>query len=543
MEEGALKNPGRACALIIALLCGSLQALALEIDTRIEPRQVRVGQVAQLSIRLSGVGSAEPATVPQIEGLDISFSGTQRSFEFINGQTWSGATLSFSVIPSKPGSYIIPSIEIRTGSERAASKPVKLFVLGGAREPQGGDSRLSASLSLSKKKVYVGEPVVMRYFLLHSGVELGDKPVFERLPSAKGLVQKPVDENIPEASVFSKDGEAVKSHLASFMLIPAQGGRLAAGGGSVVVQISVSESFFSFPRTTRIECPTEDIFAVALPEAGRPEQFQGDVGSFTMAADYSRDPIKIFEEKKITVTVKGRGNFASLSKPQALPPEGARLIAGESKDLSRVAGDTLEGSREFSFSIIPEKPGAVSFEGFSLSFFNPESGRYHTIRTDAVRFEARDDPKRGKDEVREEKGTGGLDVNLLVIGGIVLLIVGGAVFVVLWERRKLAASMMPVGDEKTKDTAPQGTRADGYIRELAGALRMSEGERFLRVAERVLREMDRIFEAKNSPPAGGETIERLRERIYAMKYGGGTIIPEEMNEIYEEIRRVYARSR
>ncbi len=543
MAGGALINPGRICALVIALLCASPHALALEIDTRIEPRQLRVGQVAQLSIRVSGAGSAEPTNAPRVEGLDISFSGTQRSFEFINGKTWSGAVLSFSVIASKPGSYTIPPIEIRTGSGRAASKPVKLFVLGGAREPQTGEPRLSVTLSLSKKRIYVGEPVIMRYFLLRSGVELGDRPVFERLPSSRGLVQRPVDENIPEASVFSNNGEAVKSHLASFVLIPAQGGRLAAGGGSVVAQISVSESFFSFPRTTRVECPVEDLFAVALPEADRPEQFQGDVGSFSISADYSKEPVTIFGEKKITVIVKGRGNFISLSKPQALPPEGARLIAGESKDLSRVAGDTIEGSREFSFSIIPEKPGAVSFEGFSLSFFSPETGRYHTIRTDAVRFEVKDDPKRRREEVRDGRGMGSLDVNLLVIGGIVLLIVGGAVFVVLWERRKLAASTIPAGDEKMKDTAPQMTRADGYIRELAGALRMSEGERFLRIAERVLREMDRISEAKNDPPADDEAMKRLRERIYTMKYGGGTIKPGEMNEIYEEIQGVYARGK
>jgi len=539
-----LKNPGRLGAILISLLCVSPHALAIEIDTRIEPRQVRVGEIAQLSIKVSGAGSAEPANVPRVEGLDISFTGTQRSFEFINGRTWSGATLSFSIVPSKPGSYTIPPVEIRTGTGRANSKPVKLFVLAGAREPQGGgEPRLSAAVSLSKRRIYIGEPVIMRYFLLHSGVQLGDKPVFEKLPSARGLVQRPIDENLPESSVLLKQGEAAKSHLASFVLIPAQGGRLEAGGGSVVVEIVESDSFFSFPRTARISCPLEELFAAALPAAGRPEQFQGDVGAFTITADYSKDPLSIFEEKKITVTVRGRGNFVSLSKPRAQPPEGARLIDGGSRDLSRVAGDSLEGSREFSFSIIPEKQGVLSFEGFSLSFFNPETGRYHTIRTEPVRFEVKDDPKKRREETPDEKGAGTLDINLLVTGGIVLLIVGGAVFVVLWERRKLAASAKPAGNEKPGDPAPQPARADGHLRELIGAMRMSEGERFLRVAERMLREMDRFPEAGNAPPGAAEAMNRLRERVYAFKYGGGTIKQDDMNEIYEEIRKLYARHR
>lgn len=538
-----MKNPGRLCTILILLLCVSSHTFALEIDTSIEPRQVRVGEIAQLSIKVSGAGSAEPANLPQVEGLDITFTGTQRSFEFINGRTWSGTTLSFSIVPSKPGSYTIPPVEIRTGTGRARSKPVKLFVLAGAREPRGGgESRLSVAVSLSKRRIYVGEPVIMRYFLLHSGVQLGDKPVFEKLPSARGLVQRQIDENLPESSVILKDGEAMKSHLASFVLIPAQGGKLEAGGGAMVVQIAETDSFFSFPRTARVSCPVEEIYAAALPAAGRPEQFQGDVGAFTITADYSKDPGRIFEERKITVTVRGRGNFVSLSKPQAQPPEGARLIAGGSKDLSRAAGDTLEGSREFSFSIIPEKPGLLSFEGFSLSFFNPESGRYHTVRTEPVRFEVKDDPKRRR-EAPDEKGAAGLDVNLLVIGGIVLLIVGGAVFVVLWERRKLAASVKPAGEERPDDPAPQAARADGHLRELAGALRMSEGERFLRVAERMLREMDRLPKAGNNPPAVAEEMKRLRERVYAFKYGGVAIKPEEMNEIYEEIRKLYARNK
>lgn len=539
-----MKNPGRLGAILISLLCVSSHALAIEIDTRIEPRQVRVGEIAQLSIKVSGAGSAEPANVPQVEGLDISFTGTQRSFEFINGRTWSGTTLSFSILPSKPGSYTIPPVEIRTGTGRVSSKPVNLFVLAGAREPQGGgESRLSVAVSLSKRRIYVGEPVIMRYFLLHSGVQLGDKPVFEKLPSARGLVQRPIDENLPESSVLLKHGEAAKSHLASFVLIPAQGGKLEAGGGGVVAEIVESDSFFSFPRTARISCPVEELFAAALPAGGRPDQFQGDVGAFTITADYSKDPLSIFEEKKITVTVRGRGNFVSLSKPRAQPPEGARLIDGGSKDLSRVAGDTLEGSREFSFSIIPEKPGVLSFEGFSLSFFNPETGRYHTIRTEPVRFEVKDDPKKRREEAPDEKGAGTLDINLLVTGGIVLLIVGGAVFVVIWERRKLAASAKSAGNERPGDPAPQPARSDGHLRELGGAMRMSEGERFLRVAERMLREMDRFPEAGNDPPGAAEAMNRLRERVYALKYGGGTIKQDDMNEIYEEIRKLYARYR
>jgi len=58
-----------------------------------------------------------------------------------------------------------------------------------------------------------------------------------------------------------------------------------------------------------------------------------------------------------------------------------------------------------------------------------------------------------------------------------------------------------------------------------------------------LREMDRFPEAGNAPPGAAEAMNRLRERVYAFKYGGGTIKQDDMNEIYEEIRKLYARHR
>ncbi len=543
----SLKNPGSiACLMLSVLALYPAVAHALEIETTIEPQRVRVGTAAVLSVKISGAGSAEPVSIPPVDGLEISYSGTQRSFQFINGRTWSGIVLTFSVVPARSGSFSIPPLVIRAGGETLKSGAARLVAYQGEATPGTAAAGLRAEISLSKRRVYEGEPLLLRYYLLHSGVDLRDTPAFERLPQSKGALQKQIEENRPEETVSYPGGDYIKTHIATFAVIPAGKGKITAGGGALIVSVIDSDGFFSFPRSRRIEYPEEAVIVDPLPSAGKPADFQGDVGRFTLDAVYGAEDIKVFDEKKIKLIVRGRGNLPALSTPKLDAGEGLKILTETGAEKLDLSSGALEGEKEFIYTLIPEKAGRISLNGFSLSCFNPEAGRYEIARSGKIEFTVKDDPSRRKGAGQEgdEKPGGIVDVNYFIIAGIIFFIAGIVVLVIVWEKMRYRLAAKIASPERPQPAAGQDENNDEkLLRDMRAALRRSgDADLFLRTAEKIIPKFqDRLPE--HGDPAGktAAQIDEVRTRLYLYRYGGGQASPEVLEEIYASIKKIHDR--
>ena len=93
-----------------------------------------------------------------------------------------------------------------------------------------------------------------------------------------------------------------------------------------------------------------------LPETGRPDDFSGNVGNFSLDLKFDRSLLKTFDERRISVTVSGEGNFLSMAAPELTVPQGVKVIRGDGQFSFKVEKQTVRGSKEFVFTVIPEKP-------------------------------------------------------------------------------------------------------------------------------------------------------------------------------------------
>jgi hypothetical protein len=547
MKGESLKNSGKilACAAIIISLASASRAAQLE--TELEDAAIDVGDTTTLRVKISGeAGNIKAVKYPSVPGLKIEYSGMERSYEYVNGKSWSGVKLVFVVTGLKKGRYRIPPFVFQRGNERLESRETTVAVMPGTSGSPGGDERaavadIKSSVELSAPTAYIGQPVIMRYYLLTAGIRAAVQHI-NQFPDTKGFAIKAIQDSDHDSG--GREGDYEKAHIVSFALIPASAGTFRVGGGSALMSVEITsrrriDDFFGmnfpgFNRSQTLPFETRPITIMPLPLQGKPERFQGDIGSFIMRADFSDGPVKAYEEKKITITVEGTGNLVTMTKPyleKDVP--GLKVLSEEGASTVAVEGGRLKGSKKFTFTLVPEKEGTFNPGRFMFSFFNPDSGRYETIETKEVSFTAKGGGEKQEARYDEEKNER-MNLNPLYMALIVLAVGGTIALVIFWERKRYSLVASTDGIRHDGDPVQEAPDNRDYLSEAAQCSELRDGEGFLRSAEKALEQIRK--KAHNSTNGNAEShLARIKEEIYGYKFGRGTIAQEDMKRILRDI--------
>jgi hypothetical protein len=529
-----LKNSGRILFAALLLL-GSRAYPAVEVKTELNRRIVEIGETATLSITIPGDPSGiDPKKVPSVKGLEIEYYGMSMSYSNINGNVTRGVVLSFRVRALARGKYAIPSFLFKSSRDVYRSKPVTLLVKKGVGKKLEGVGGYRSETEISSEKVYLGEPVILRYFLLMGGADQLRIEGIERMPESKGFIIKEIEESIDDEVVTEKGLELYKSHLYSYMLVPMETGQKRAGRSSLIISHSDPHSFFSIMRKRRLNFSDIDLEVLPVPEKGRPGDYKGDIGNFTIDAEYRDDEIDVFQEKIINLKISGTGNFLSLSKPEVRKKSDAlRVILEEKSSKINIVQGKIEGEKIFRLTIIPNEPGDYDLGRIGFSFFDPDSGKFGSAETDEIRFKVTGEGKgagSGKDFESSGKGfsTG-------IIAGVLAAVVIAFGLFFLFERRSLkrVEGKITRNDEETAEEAERKNGAD-YLNSMKDAVSADDPRGFLQAAENYLNALSGAGEKKSH----GVELNTLKERVFACRYGGGNISRDEMTELLKEMEEL-----
>jgi hypothetical protein len=491
---------------------GSLYAA--DISASLDGDRVGPGETATLSVKVSGADNVAPVSIPKTQGLSITFAGMAQSYEWVNGKSWQGKTLSFSITPSGEGTFTVPPLDIRVDGKVLQTQSLKLvsskkYSTGGVRnfggfriprgmpnpfEDAGGeeDISLKTSLDIPKRAVYSGEPVIVRYLVTPGRDADVSLKGFETMPKFEGFIQK-------DFTAEKKRGRAVP--VAGYVLIPQSAGKYTIGGENAVIG---SNDFFS---ARRVSFEKADITARALPSEGKPSDFSGNVGSFEIASDLSPYSCAAFDEKRFAVTVRGTGNFLGIKRPEFVSPqESLKILYEDGTDSFGVESDTLKGEKTFNVTIIAEKEGVFSTGDLVMNYFDPSSSSYKTKKIPGVSITVSGKKAADKSGTTADEGHG--YAVFVWIFGAVLLVLAVIVFVIVHDRRKYLAPAADAADEK-EVSLPEVEKAEKLS--LDAIIAISDDAAFMREAEKYL------SEAEDS----GE-IRSLREHCMRVKYGGGS---------------------
>jgi len=163
-------------------------------------------------------------------------------------------------------------------------------------------------------------------------------------------------ELIKKALFPSREGSlTIESAQVSFILNPSEGKRLIS---STVNKIEV----------------------LPLPQVGRPENFSGEVGEFSIRLATPSMIIKQYSPFTLTLFLEGNGHLSRIEQLDTPATSDFKLYLSE-VTLNQQVDAGLKSIKQFEYILIPQQSGSLRLPYFSFSFFSPQDQKYHRIST------------------------------------------------------------------------------------------------------------------------------------------------------------------
>lgn len=389
-----------------------IQSAAAEVQIRATVDQNRISLNETITLKVT---AEESDDFPKLDlsGIGdftvISGPGQSSSFQWINGKMSSSKTLSWTLIPNKVGSLTIPALTVEVSGKLIATAPIGVTVTQSpnARAPSVGSqpSGQQAESPLvflvaepDKMDVFQGEQVTVHY-KLYTRVNLRQYGV-ESKPQGVGFWQEelfaPKQPTLRETSI---DGVRYRvATLYKVALFPITHGDLVLEpmilNCSIEVpsrnrQFSLFNDFFSDPffSKTKQQIVRSDklTFSVKpIPEAGRPADFTGAVGTFDLRASVDTTEVAVNQALAFTVELSGTGNLGLFQLPEPEFPGGLEVFSPKTTVNKDPFRDQLSGDRSWEYILIPRRDGQYIIPKVNLSFLEPATGKWKTVSTDRI---------------------------------------------------------------------------------------------------------------------------------------------------------------
>jgi hypothetical protein len=407
---------GLVLIALIAVLGTKAFAESPSVTAVLSNSEAVVGQMVQMEIKVSGANNAGLPTEISVDGLEIHQTGTSRQFEMHNLTTSSSTVYIYTILPLKPGTFIIPPQTIRVGGSSLRTPALNLNVSDSPNrstrsnqtaQPANTNQLAFLELIVPKKTAFVGEivPAEIRLgFDPRAHPKLIDGPEV----SGQGFTAQKLQqggENLETINGRTYDVVTFKTAIAA-----ARAGKFDLGPVKAKVQVVTprapgtrrsrspfdlfnlddpfSDPFFSDPfgqfgERREVEINSEPIaFEVKPLPANAPASFSGAIGNFTMTIEAKPKSVQVGDPITVTSTISGRGNFDRVNAPVPEDDRGWHKYPPSSK-FKQDDEVGISGTKTFEMVLSPdEKKQSIPLLAFS--YFDPVKERYMTLHSDPV---------------------------------------------------------------------------------------------------------------------------------------------------------------
>lgn len=405
-----------ACALAVG--SGRLAAQTTTIDAAVNQTSVALDDQVVLSVTVSGDRTDIPdPQLPSLPNFTVYSSGRSQNISIVNGRVSGSIVYTYVLVPRFPGKVVIGPVSVTVNGARLETRPIEIQVTrnrGAPASPQaprsvpqpraarpsdgafGPDVYVAAELD--KDKAYVNEQVTLTV-RFYTAVSLLGNPQYQP-PSTQGFLS----EDLPPERTGQVQSRGRLYHYSEIKtaLFPAQSGRLGVGSARVQAQVQQEVSVDPFApdffqkffaqglrtaQTRELRTHPLTVQVEPLPEAGRPDSFNGAVGRFRVAAGVDKRGVKVGEAVTLTLTIEGRGNLKALGDPKLPEMPALRVFDTVSMLSTSKAGDIVQGSKSYKTVLVPKVSGKLVVPSIPFSYFNPASGEYARAQTAPIDLE------------------------------------------------------------------------------------------------------------------------------------------------------------
>jgi hypothetical protein len=394
----------------LILLLPVLTLAQIKVDATTDRAQVAPGQTITFTVTVSGEGVGSPSAPEFPSNADWSLRGTSQSqstsMQIVNGKVSSSKAIMFIyyLTPNDTGDLEIPSVKVIAASKQFNTKPVSVRVSGKSSQPSGAavpspstptkadGKELFLSSEWKPETLYVGQQLTVDYSLF-TRVDLANVQ-FEKSAEFKNFwVEKLFDAN--RLALEPKNIKGVRYYG---MLIKRVAAFPLSAGKQTVEPLELTctiryppRSFFDFGKTQDVDVasPKFSIVVLSLPESGKPDNFTGAVGQYTIAATADKCTLCTGDAITYTVTVSGNGNIEALEIPEPKFPSDFEVFDRKQNVSKKPSNNVFGGKKSFDYIIVPHSEGKFVIPELTFSFFDPSKRKYQTQTTDEITIDVK----------------------------------------------------------------------------------------------------------------------------------------------------------
>jgi len=404
--------------ILMALIAYGTQALADKVSfTASAPDAVVVGDQFRLSYTVT-TQKIKDFQAPSIKGFDVLMGPSrsqQSSTQIINGNVTSTSSITFTYIlmANTAGEYTISGASIVADGNQMVSNSVKIKVLPQDQSSNGGQNGSSNNNSsihsssgttvsnqdlfitatASKTNVFEQEAFVLTYkiYTRESNLQLNNA----KLPDFKGFHSQEIEmtTNAKWTPEHYQGRNYYTTVYRQFVLFPQQSGKLYIDPaqfqmtvGKPVQSADPFDAFFNGGSSVveikkNIATPKIAINVNPLP-AGKPSDFSGGVGEFTISSSINSKELKTNDAITIKLVISGTGNLKLISNPEIKFPDDFEVYDPKVDNQVRLTREGLTGNKIIEYLAIPRHAGTYKIPGVSFSYFDIRSKSYKTLKTE-----------------------------------------------------------------------------------------------------------------------------------------------------------------
>lgn len=400
--------------LFILLLLGYKLTAQIQFVASVSKNSIGINERLRVDFAMNDDG--DNFNAPSFEGFKIVGGPSQSvSYSWVNGRKSFEKSYSYFLQPLKKGNFIIKSATIEINGQIYKTNPIKITVGNAVAEerdpydPYGnpyyqqqrqtpppatavGKDGVHLVAEISNPNPYLNEPITVVYkiYVSHRAGVGGWREVTN--PKYNNFWSQNIDIKQLQVQQGKYKGEDYRfAILRKTVLYPQKSGRLEIEPLTLDVEVEVPSGetdFFGRPIMTmgnkKVSAGSKIINVKPLPEAGKPENFSGAVGSFDFKVTPSKTELKAGESLDLKVMVSGKGNLKLFTLPKPVVPPSLEMYDPAHQENVQTPLSGMTGNISDTYTIIPQSKGKYLIKPLSFTYFDLASKSYKTIVSNEI---------------------------------------------------------------------------------------------------------------------------------------------------------------
>jgi len=386
-----------------------------QVSFNVAPRVVAVNEYVQFQVVVEGQGGDIPHFANGFVGNDFklvrSSPDQQTNMTMINGKVSHKKVYTFYLQPQREGDLVLqpqtvtmdgrnyqsPKVDIEVGAEdtsvnnrRRRSDPFGDFFNRRRRQQKTDDkSEIFTKAEVPKNTYYVGEPIPYTLAIYRTpGVEISNTGSNLELPDFDHFWSEEIESRQDPVRV-RRDGKIMEMiTVDKRQLFASKTGRLTIAPAQFRLTVAVGRGFFADWQTVTRNSNQVDLTVKPLPEVGKPANFNGAVGKFSVGGELDKTEIGVGESVSFKVEVTGSGNFNALSELELPQLNGAfEVFDGGAPTVEKNQG--IPHTKTWVFALVPKREGVFEVPLPQISYFDLSSETYRTSQPKTFKIEVK----------------------------------------------------------------------------------------------------------------------------------------------------------